>query len=78
MLSHGTYSEKLVRASAKNLTDTYRAAGYSQAQVTPAVKREGGNIDITFQVNEGPLNVVRNLTIQGNDTCRSRSSRRTD
>lgn len=65
---HGKYSEKLVRASAKNLTDTYKAAGYSQASVVPDVMRKGGNVEITFQVDEGPLTTVRNLTIQGNST----------
>ncbi len=66
--SHGTYSQALVRASAKNLTDTYKAAGYSEAQVVPTVTRKDGNVNIVFQVTEGPLNVVRNLTLKGNDT----------
>ncbi|HUI85200.1 MAG TPA: POTRA domain-containing protein, partial [Candidatus Binatia bacterium] len=67
-LSHGKYSDKLVRASVNNLRDTYRAAGYSQAEVVPTVTRKDGNIDITFQVTEGPLDVVRELKIAGNDT----------
>ncbi len=67
-LSHGKYSQQLVRASVKNLTDTYRAAGYSQAQVVPNVSAKKGKIDITFQVTEGPLTVVQNLTIEGNET----------
>ena len=67
-LSHGTYSQALVRASAKNLTDTYAAAGYSEAQVVPTVTRKDGNVSVVFQVTEGPLNVVRNLSIQGNQT----------
>jgi len=66
--SHGTYSQELVRASARNLTDTYKAAGYSEAQVTPHVSARNGRVDIAFRVNEGPLNVVRNLTIEGNNT----------
>ena len=66
--SHGKYSEKLVRTSVKNLTDTYKAAGYSEASVVPNVVRKGGNLEITFQVDEGPLTTVRNLTIQGNNT----------
>ena len=66
--SHGAFSEQLVRASAKNLTDTYKAAGYSEAEVVPTVKRDNGNVDVTFQVTEGPLNVVQNLTIEGNQT----------
>lgn len=66
--SRGTYSDKLVRASAKNLTGTYQAAGYSQVQVVPKVARAGGDIDITFQIDEGPLTKVENLAIKGNDT----------
>jgi len=66
--SHGTYSQKLVQASAKNLTDTYRAAGYSEAQVVPQVSTKDRKIDVIFQVTEGPLTKVRNLTIAGNNT----------
>ena len=68
VLARNATVRQLVRASAKNLTDTYSAAGYSQAQVVPTVTRNNGNVNITFQVTEGPLNVVRNLTIEGNDT----------
>ena len=66
--SHGSYSQELLRTSVGNLTDTYRAAGYSEAVVTPRVARSGTNINITFVVNEGPLNRVRSLTIEGNNT----------
>ena len=66
--SHGKYSEELVRTSVKNLRDTYRAAGYSQAAVVPKVTRKNGNVDITFQVTEGPLDVVQDLRIEGNNT----------
>ncbi len=67
-LSHGTYSQQLVRASVKNLTDTYHAAGYSEAQVVPNVSANDGKVNIVFQVTEGPLTTVRNLTIEGNNT----------
>ena len=66
--SHGAYNQKLVQASAKNLQQTYRAAGYSQAQVVPTVKRDNGNVNIVFQVTEGPVTLVRNLQIEGNGT----------
>jgi outer membrane protein insertion porin family len=66
-LSHGTYSQQLVRASVKNLTDTYHAAGYSEAQVMPNVSAKDDKVDIVFQVTEGPLTTVRNLTIEGNN-----------
>jgi len=66
--SHGTYSQKLVRDSVKNLTDTYQAAGYSEATVVPKITRKNGNIHITFVVDEGPLTTVQHLAIQGNNT----------
>jgi outer membrane protein assembly factor BamA len=66
--SHGKYSEALVRTSVKNLRDTYRAAGYSQAEVVPTVVRKSGDVDVTFQVTEGPLEVVQDLKIEGNTT----------
>ena len=66
--NHGQYSETLVRSSVKNLKDIYRAAGYSSVEVTPKLVRNSGNIDITFEVNEGPLDVVRELRVEGNNT----------
>ncbi len=66
--SHGKYSESLVHTSVKNLENLYRAAGYSQVAVVPEVKRPDSNVDITFQVTEGPLDVVENLRIEGNNT----------
>jgi len=66
--SRGKYNEALLRASLKNLRDTYRAAGYSQAEVVPKIIRNKGNIDITFEVTEGPLDVVKGLEIEGNNT----------
>jgi outer membrane protein assembly factor BamA len=68
LLSHGTYSEKLVRKGMTNLRDTYKAAGYSEVQVVPKVARAGGDIDVTYNITEGPLTTVEALKIQGNDT----------
>ncbi len=67
-LSPGKYSQELVRASAKNLTAVYQAAGYSSAQVTPSVSKNAGNIEITFHVVEGPQDIVQTLKIEGADT----------
>jgi outer membrane protein assembly complex protein YaeT len=66
-LSHGKYSQQLLRKSVKNLESTYKSAGYSQATVTPSVVNDDqGNLKITFQVNEGVQDVVANLQIEGN------------
>jgi outer membrane protein assembly factor BamA len=66
--SHGKYSQALVRSSATNLKNLYRSAGYSQAEVVPEVNRRNGNVEVTFQVTEGPLDVVDALHIEGNTT----------
>jgi len=66
VIRHGKYNDQLLRTSVKNLTATYRAAGYNQATVVPKVVRKSGNIDITFQVTEGALDVVHQLRIEGN------------
>jgi len=66
--SHGKYSDDMVRRSTTNLRDTYRAAGYSQAEVVPKIIRSKGNIEISFQVTENPVDVVEDLKIEGNQT----------
>jgi outer membrane protein assembly factor BamA len=68
LFSRGQFSEKLLRASAKNLAATYRAEGFSDVKVTPKVEGRGGNIDVTFLVDEGPRDSVREVRLVGNST----------
>lgn len=65
-LSHGKYSQYLVRKSAKNLEAFYQNAGYSQVKVTPSVVKQQGKLVITFNVKEGPLDVVDSFKLEGN------------
>jgi outer membrane protein assembly factor BamA len=65
---HGNFSEKLVRASVKNLTALYKAEGFSTVKVTPQVTNQNGNLVVTFRVNEGPRDMVQSLRIEGNRT----------
>jgi outer membrane protein insertion porin family len=67
-LSHGKYSEKLVRSSVTNLKAVYQNAGYSDVKVTPRVTRDRGNVIVTFVVQEGQRDFVSELKIVGNDT----------
>ncbi len=53
LFSHGAFSEKLLRASTKNLEATYRAEGFSDVKVTPKVEGQGGNIDVSFHGERG-------------------------
>jgi outer membrane protein assembly factor BamA len=68
LFSHGKFSDTLLRTSVKNLENTYRSAGYGNAAVVPHVRRQGGNIAVSFDVTEGPLDLVQDLQIVGNHT----------
>lgn len=65
-LSHGRYSEYLVRKSAQNLETVYRNAGYGQVKVIPSTSEQNGKLAITFQVDEGVQDVVNTLKVEGN------------
>jgi outer membrane protein insertion porin family len=67
-LSHGKYSDKLVRLAVTNLKNFYKADGFSGVKVTPQVKGTNSNISVVFHVDEGPRDIVQSLTIEGNDT----------
>ena len=66
--SHGKYTDKLVRTGMKNLESLYEAAGYSDVKVVPDIKREGGNIEVTYNITEGQRDIVHDLRIEGNKT----------
>jgi len=65
-LSHGKYSEQLVRKGVKNIEGLYRGAGYSQVKVTPKVVRKDNELQLAFQVEEGVRDVVQTLQVEGN------------
>ena len=66
--SHGKYSEQLVRKGVKNLEGLYRGAGYSEVKVIPKVLRNGGELKVAFQVEEGVRDMVESLKVEGNKT----------
>jgi outer membrane protein insertion porin family len=68
LFSPGNYSEKLVRASQKNLTALYQSEGFSSAKVTSSVSKKEGNLTVVFHVVEGPRDIVSSLKIEGADT----------
>ena len=67
-LSHGKFSDQLVRTSVSNLKAVYQSEGFSSVQVTSSVVNHGANIEIAFHVVEGPRDIVRSFAIQGADT----------
>jgi outer membrane protein insertion porin family len=65
---HGSFSQKLVRTTVTNLENIYKADGFSSVKVTPQVTtHSNGNVLVTFQVEEGPQDIVETLQVQGND-----------
>ena len=68
LFSHGDYSNDLVKTSIRNLIAVYNAEGFSDAEVTSAVRRAGDDIEVTFHVTEGPQNIVDAITIEGAKT----------
>jgi len=66
LLSHGNYSEKLVKASVKNIETLYQNNGYLDVKVTPQVVDKEPKIYVTFNVDEGQQTTVEALHIQGN------------
>jgi len=68
LFSPGDYSDRLVRTSANNLNAVYQSEGFSSATVEPKVDRMGGNVQITFRVDEGPRDIVHSIKIEGADT----------
>jgi outer membrane protein insertion porin family len=67
-LSHGQFSDQLVRASIKNLKGVYLSQGFSNVQITSNVINHEGDIEVTFHVREGPRDIVSSLAIQGANT----------
>ena len=63
ILSRGKYSQDLLKRSAASITTMYRNAGFAKATVTPVVTDHEPDIDIAFQIEEGPQAKVRNLAI---------------
>jgi len=66
-LSHGKFSEKLLKTSVNNITATYQNMGFQEVKVTPQVEDREPEIEVAFQIAEGPQTVVENLVLTGNE-----------
>jgi outer membrane protein insertion porin family len=69
LISHGKFSDQLVRQSVSNLEKVYEAEGFSSAKVTPEITKSGGNIVATFRIEEGPRDIVGAIHLEGNATA---------
>ena len=67
LLSRGKFSQKLLKASVNGITADYQDHGYQDVKVTPQVVDHEPEIDVMFQIAEGPQTTVANLVLKGND-----------
>jgi outer membrane protein insertion porin family len=63
ILNRGKYSQDLLKRSGASLTTIYRNAGFAKATVTPVVTDREPDIDVAFQIEEGPQTKVHSLSI---------------
>lgn len=63
--SRGKYSQKLVDSSTDNLKNFYQASGFRNVNVTSDVQNSGGNIRVTFKIDEGARDMVHALEVKG-------------
>jgi len=65
--THGSFSQKLLKQSRDNIQALYQDRGYEDVKVTAqAVDREP-QVDITFEIEEGPQTIVQDVTVSGNE-----------
>lgn len=64
--SRGAISQKLLQKSVDRLEARYREDGYEQIKVTPQVTDHEPQIDVTFNIVEGPQTLVAEVHVQGN------------
>jgi outer membrane protein assembly factor BamA len=68
MLSHGSFSQKLVTQDEKNLDAFYRNAGFAEVKVSSKVVDREPRVGITFDIDEGPETIVNSFRLEGNKT----------
>ncbi|HTC93075.1 MAG TPA: POTRA domain-containing protein [Terriglobales bacterium] len=66
LITHGHFSNKLLKQSVNSMTAMYHNSGFEEARVTPQVVDREPKVYVTFQVDEGPQTLVEELHIQGN------------
>jgi outer membrane protein assembly factor BamA len=65
--TRGAISQKLLQKSVNNLEARYRQDGYEQIKVTSQVTDHEPQIDVIFNIVEGPQTLVAEVHVQGND-----------
>jgi len=78
MLPGLTYSQFYVAQDIEKIRQFYASEGYIEARVVPDVKlnRDGGKVDVTYEIQEGDLYFVEKVQIRGNTKTRDKVIRR--
>ena len=66
LLSRGSFSQKLLNASVKNIQALYRNTGYEDVKVTSTVLDHEPKIDVNFTIEEGARTLIDKVEIKGN------------
>lgn len=64
LFERGKFSNDLLRKSVVSLTNLYRNEGFAKVKIQPQVRDHEPQIDITFQILEGPQDRVNSLSIK--------------
>jgi outer membrane protein insertion porin family len=68
LFSRGSYSEQLAKRSTDALTQLYKDQGFQHVAIEAKVENFDPEVDVTFQIKEGPQDRVASLQIVGNKT----------
>jgi outer membrane protein assembly factor BamA len=64
--THGSVSQKLLKATAANIEALYRDRGYEDVKITPRTIDHEPKIDVIFDIVEGTQTLVDNVQVSGN------------
>ena len=67
-LSRGSFSQELLNSSVNNLEAYYKDHGFLDVKVIPKTVDHEPDVDVTFQIEEGPQTTVESVNIEGNRT----------
>lgn len=67
-LSRGSFSQQLLDSSVNNLEAYYKDHGFLDVKVIPKTVDHEPDVDVTFQIEEGPQTTVEAVNIEGNRT----------
>jgi outer membrane protein insertion porin family len=67
-LSHGSISQKSMKESSDKIKALYQDNGYENVKVEPKVLDHEPNLDVVFQIEEGPQTWVETVQVTGNQT----------